>query len=116
MKSEYFLAGLFIILLIICLNPFNFFMPSSMVMMLLIGIVVVFGIFSAVIWKERPKDEREVILSQKAGRMAFLIGTGVLVVGISLQEYYHMEDPWLIYALIAMVLGKIVSHIYFQNK
>lgn len=115
MRSELILATIFILLLVICLNPFNFFMPSTMVMMLLSALIIIFGLFSAVIWKERPQDEREVVLSQKAGRVAFLAGIGILVIGIGIQTYFHMLDHWLVYALIAMILGKIGAHIYFQK-
>ncbi len=116
MKSELVLAIIFILLLLVCLNPFNIFMPSAMVMMLVTGLIVIFALFSAVLWKEHPKDEREAMLSQKAGRLAFLAGTAVLVIGIIFQTLAHTVDHWLVYALIAMILGKICGHLYFQKN
>lgn len=116
MKSELFLSALIVSLLIVFLNPFNLLMPPSVVMMLIVGLIVFFGIFGAIIWKEKPRDEREALLSQRAGRIAFLTGTTVLVIGITYQEYYHTLDSWLIYALVAMILGKVIGYWHAQNN
>ena len=116
MKSELFLSAIIISLLVIFLNPFNLLMPPSVVMMLIVGLIIFFGVFAAVIWKEKPQDEREAVLSQKAGRIAFLTGTTMLIVGIAYQEYYHALDPWLIYAFVAMILGKLLGYWYGQKN
>lgn len=116
MKSYVILSVIIISLLVVFLNPFNFFMPPSIVMMLIVSLILLFGFFAAIIWKEKPQDEREAVLSQKAGRIAFLTGTTMLTIGIAYQEYYHRLDPWLIYALVAMILGKILGLWYGQKN
>lgn len=116
MKNEFYLSLVIILLLIVFLNPFNLFMPPSIVMMLIVGLIVLFGVFAAIIWKEKPRDEREALLSQKAGRNAFLTGATVLIVGIAYEEYHHSLDPWLIYALVAMILGKLLGLWYGQKN
>lgn len=91
-------------------------MPRSSDMMLLLGLIVSFLVFSAAIWKESPADERENLHRLNAGRISFLVGSVVLVVGIVSQARSHNIDPWLIWALIAMVGSKLVSRIISQWK
>jgi uncharacterized membrane protein YgdD (TMEM256/DUF423 family) len=116
MRNELVLSSIIIILLVVFLNPFNLLMPPSLVMMLIVVLIVLFGVFAAILWKEKPQDEREALLSQKAGRTAFLTGTTVLILGIVYQEYHHSLDPWLIYALVAMILGKLLGLGYGQKN
>lgn len=120
MKNKYIpeiiISLILITLLLICLNPFNLLMPSPMIKMLVVLIILVFGIFTTVIWKEKPTDERENLHKGLAGHFAFLVGTFILIIGIAIQELNHNLDPWLIYALIGMVLGKIIYRAYLENK
>ncbi|MBP9719207.1 MAG: hypothetical protein KBD46_01965 [Candidatus Levybacteria bacterium] len=116
MKSELLLSSVILLLLLIFLNPLNIFMPPTIVMVLVLILLILFSIFGALVWKEKPHDEREVLLSQKAGRVAFLTGMTVLVIGITYQEYHHTLDPWLIYALVAMILGKVIGYWHAQNN
>ena len=105
-----------ILLLLICLNPFNFLMPPPVVKMLLVFLILIFGVFSVIIWKERSGDERENYHKMIAGHFSFIIGTTLLVLAITVQELKNSLDPWLIFILIAMIIAKIFSHIYSQNK
>ena len=115
MKSELIFSSTVIVLLFVFLNPFNLFMPPAVVMMLLVMLIVLFGVFAALIWREKTHDEREVLLSQKAGRVAFLVGTTVLIIGIVYQELSHSLDPWLIYSLVFIILGKIIGYWYIKQ-
>ena len=114
--GEIIISILLILLLGLLLNPSMFFMPESFDMMLLVGIVVVFLTFSLVLWKERALDERENLHRLNAGRLSFFAGSLVLIIGVILQALRHEIDPWLIYGLIAMIVGKIASRIYSQIK
>ena len=114
--GEIIISILLILLLGLLLNPSMFFMPESFDMMLLVGIVVVFLTFSLVLWKERALDERENLHRLNAGRLSFFAGSLVLIIGVILQALRHEIDPWLIYGLIAMIVGKIASRIYSQLK
>ena len=121
MKNKFFLneitiSIILIILLILFLNPLDFLMPSPFVTMLIIFLIAVFGIFTAVIWREKPRDEREGFHSMYAGRLAFLTGSTILVIGIVVQELHHITDPWLIYALAGMTIAKILGFLYGQRK
>jgi hypothetical protein len=88
-------------------------MPKNTDMMLVLGLIVSFLVFAAV-WKETAADERENLHRLNAGRASFLIGSVVLVIGIAIQALDHNVDPWLVYALIAMVASKLASRIISQ--
>ena len=103
-------------LLIIFLNPTNLLMPETFEMMLMVGIVIAFLVFSGFIWKEKTHDERDEYHRLFAGRISFLAGTSVLVVGIVYRSLHHNIDPWLIYALIGMVLAKTLSRLYSKLR
>lgn len=109
-------AVILIFLLALFLNPFKLLMPPPFLSMLIIFLIAVFGIFTAIIWKENPRDEREHLHSMLAGRYAFLVGSSILVLGIILQSLHHRIDVWLIFALIGMILAKLIGLMYSQKK
>ncbi len=94
---------------VLLLNPFHFWMPDMMVMGMLAFALALFGLFASFILRERAVDEREEQHKSLAGRNAFLVGSGIIMLGIVIQGYTHTVDPWLVVALIAMVIAKIVT-------
>lgn len=114
--SETGISIILVILLFIFLNPFDLLMPPPFLSMLVIILIAVFGIFAALIWKERARDEREGLHRMLAGRFAFLAGSGILVLGIIVQSLHHSIDPWLIYALVIMIIAKIIGLLYGQHN
>lgn len=108
-------AGLVVLLMLIG-NPFNILMPSPVTMMLLGGIAVLSLLFISFVWKETAQDERENLHRLLAGRTAFLAGAGILLLGITMQTLQHRLDPWLVVALGAMVLTKLVTRWYSRSK
>jgi len=114
--QETLLSLALIILLIFFINPFNFWMPDSMEMLMLFAMLFVFAVFTSFVWKENPKDEREALHRMLAGRYAFLAGSIVLVIGMTIEVFKHSLDVWLPLALGAMILAKIVASIYGKTK
>jgi energy-coupling factor transporter transmembrane protein EcfT len=114
--KEIIIAIILIILLVLFLNPFNLLMPPPFLSMLILFLIIVFGIFAAVIWKEHARDEREHFHHMLAGRYAFLAGSGILVTGIILQSLQHHIDPWLVFALTGMILVKLIGLNYSQRR
>lgn len=106
----------FILLLLILLNPFEWWMPTMTAMTLTVMLVVVFALFTAFVWRERPHDEREHLHRSFAGRLGFLAGTCVLVAGIVVQESAHELDPWLPIALGSMIIAKIIGFVYSRTR
>jgi uncharacterized membrane protein YobD (UPF0266 family) len=113
---EILLAVVLIGLLIILINPFEIFMPSALLMMLAIVLALIFAIFAIFVWKEKPADEREAFHGMHAGRVAFLVGSGFIVLGIIVQTFSHQVDAWLVAALGVMVLTKLAGLIYTRMK
>ncbi len=113
--QEILISGILLILLILFLNPFGFWMPTTLIMMMVLALVVVVALFGSFIWREDHKDEREGLHKMMAGRIAFLFGTALLTLGIVVQSFNHELDPWLIFTLAGMVIAKVLSFIYNRN-
>ncbi len=116
MIIEYLSATAIITIAIIFLNPTHLTMPSSVVSMLTLGLILAFLAFSALIFREHTSDERESLHRLVSGRISYLVGVGTLIIGIIVQASLHEIDPWLVIALCAMVLSKLVSRIYSQSR
>lgn len=114
--QEVIISLILIILLILFLNPFNFWMPSALLMMMVVGLVVVFAIFASFVWKENSRDEREGLHKMISGRVAFITGSGSIVLGIIVQSFAHQLDPWLVFILGVMVLAKVGGLIYTKTR
>ncbi len=101
---------------ILLLNPFHFWMPDMMVMAMLAVALVLFGIFASFILREQTVDERDDAHRTLAGRNAFLAGSSILMIGIVIQGYSHAVDPWLVIALIVMILVKIATRMWSDKN
>lgn len=98
-----------IVIAILLLNPFQFWMPNMLVVCMLAIALVTFGVFASFILREKSIDEREEQHKSLAGRNAFLVGSGILMVGIMVQGYSYMVDPWLVLTLIGMIAAKLIT-------
>jgi hypothetical protein len=103
-------------LAILLLNPFHFWMPDMVVICMLAITLGIFGIFASFILRETVVDERDGQHRTLAGRNAFLAGAGILTFGIVFQGYTHTVDPWLVVALIGMVVVKLVTRYWSDNN
>ena len=114
--KETIVALALIVIAILLLNPFHFWMPNMIVMCMLATALVLFGIFASFILREKSVDERDDQHKSLAGRNAYLTGSGVLMLGIVIQGYTHTVDPWLVIALIGMVIVKIITRIWSDKN
>ena len=113
---ESIISLVLVVLSVLLLNPFDFWMPDMMLKSILACVVVVFALLAVFLMKERALDEREVKHRALAGRYAFLTGALILTLGIIFQSLTHSVDPWLVSALVAMVISKFVARMIAQNK
>ena len=90
-------------------NPFHFWMPTSLHMVLIAGLLVAFSVIAFLILQRTPLDERENILALQAYKTAYLVTTTLVIMGIVMQSLEHAIDPWLIMIFIGLVLTKIVT-------
>ena len=105
-------AVVLILLLVLILNPFDFWMPTMAHMTLLGAAIVVFGLFASFMLREDAGDEREGAHRLLAGRAAFLTGSALLILGIIYQSYSHALDVWLVVVLVGMLLAKMGTRFY----
>jgi hypothetical protein len=114
--QEILVSVALIILLILFLNPFHFWMPNGLLMVMMFVLIVVFSIFASFVWRENARDEREVFHRMIASRIAFLVGSAILVIGIVAQGLRHSVDFWLVLTLALMIFAKIVGLAYSRVK
>lgn len=112
-KKELFLSITLIILVIVLCNPFDIFMPSMFQMLALALLVVFVGLFTGLVVHESVSDEREQFHRDQAGRVGYSAGLLVVLIGIVVQSIKHVPvDGWLLGALVAMVLFKVIARAY----
>jgi drug/metabolite transporter (DMT)-like permease len=112
---EYVILVALVGVALVLLDPMHWWMPSMVQMAALAGLVAVFAVLAAILVRDSARDEREQQLRSSSGRVGFLVGAGVLVIAIVWQGFLDMLDPWLVYALVAMVCGKIVARVYAEQ-
>ena len=115
-SSEISVSILLVVILLTFIMPTKLLMPVSVEMIILLFLILFSLIFFSLVWKEKFADERENLHRLHAGRVSFLVGSSVLVLGIVLQSLKHDVDPWLVYTLVLMVLAKTISRVYLQVK
>ena len=117
MKNNYIkevvVGGVLVVLAVLLLNPFHFWMPDMMHVVVCVLILAVFALFAIFMLRENAGDERDALHRMLAGRVAFLTGAALLIFGIVFQELQNDTlDVWLVVALVAMVLSKLATRIY----
>lgn len=113
--KETVVTAVMIALAVLLLNPFHFWMPDMVVLCMLAFALALFGLFASFILREESVDEREDQHKALAGRNAFLVGSGILMLGIVVEGYTHAVDPWLVIALIGMVMVKLATR-YWSDR
>ena len=109
------LAGaIVLVLLVLLVNPLDILMLDMGAMMVLSLFALAIIAFAALVWGERARDEREQQQIGAAGRIAYLLGAGILSIGIIVQTIAHQLDIWLVVALGAMVCTKIGAGVYYK--
>lgn len=104
------IIGIIVILsLLLSSNIFSSFMPSSIVMLMIAVFVAAFSLFAVLIWRERPRDEREAHILLTSDRLGFLTGAVVLSVALIITSMRHESTNVLALALGAMILAKLIG-------
>ena len=119
MKNNYLELTLTVVLVVLAValaNPMGWWMPTMVAMVLLVAAVVVASAWGVFAMREQAVDERDESHRALAGRIAFLTGGAVLLVGIIVQELAHALDPWLVWALVAMVLAKYATRVWSERR
>ena len=116
-KKEIFLSIALVIFAIVLFNPSDIFMPNMFQMGALALLVVFVGLFTGLVVHESTSDEREQFHRDQAGRIGYTGGLIVVLIGIVVQSLKHVPvDGWLLLALVAMVLFKIIARGYSRHN
>ena len=107
--GEIVVSLVFIILVVLKLDPFRWTMPDQIEMIVLALVVAAYAVYAGLFFRERAHDEREAYHLYVASRIAYLAGVGFLVVALVVQSFAHHLDPWLVGGLTAMVLVKMIT-------
>ncbi len=83
-------------------------MTTAVQMMFLTIVIGLIAAFLVLLWRERPDDERELQNQALASRMAYIVGSLVLIVALIIQSLNHQLDPVIPIALLAMIATKII--------
>ncbi len=105
-----------VLVAILFLNPFHFWMPDVFVMCMLVVALILFGIFTSFVLREKVFDERDSVHRALAGRNSFLVGSAVLMLAILVQEYNEALDPWIVFVFIAMIVTKIITRVWSDRN
>lgn len=116
MLLEIIIALFLIGFLILFLSPIDLLMPMTTGTMSILLVAVLFMVFSSLVFREKSRDERENVLKMNAGRISFLAGSIIAVIGILYQSTTHNIDPWLVYTLIGMILAKTTTRLYSSYR
>ncbi len=114
--GEVILSVVFIILLLMKVDPFDLLMPNHVQMFILGLLVAAFGLYAGVLFRQRVRDEREALHLYRASRFAYIGGVTLLVVGITVQSFLGSLDPWLVWILAGMVIIKMTILIWSRIR
>jgi len=116
MQKNIFVPVTIIVLATAFLDPFMVLMTESMVYGLLVLLFICFIAYASLLWRETANDEREIMLRAFAGRVAYITGSAVLVLGIIYQAHFiHHVDPFLVIALVSMTIAKYFGLMYAEK-
>ena len=109
---ERIVALVLIILLVLIGNPFMFWMPSMMLISVLVVIAVLVFVWAGFILQETAHDEREEWHRTHAGRAAYLSAAVVLTIALLYQGITHTIDFWIPLTLAVMIIAKLGARFY----
>ncbi|MBA3733084.1 hypothetical protein H0W91_01775 [Patescibacteria group bacterium] len=116
LKIEVIISLVLVILTVLLLNPFHFWMPNMLHMIMIAFTLVILALFAVFFLREKIQDERDSVHRMLSGRVAFLTGSTLLTIGIVVQSFQDNVDVWLVVVLVAMVLSKLITRIYSDNR
>lgn len=102
-------------LLILLTDPFMLIMPDMLGMAVLLCASVLLCLWAGLVMQEKVNDEREAFHRMNAGRIAYLLGIGVLSTALVVQGLSHSIDPWIALALGVMIIGKLIVRLYIDR-
>ncbi len=108
------LAVVVVFFLIVLADLVPFWMPMMGELVVLAVVTTTLLVFLAFVLTEEASDEREVVLTMRSGRIAYVAGVVTLLCALVLQVMEHAVDPWVPIALAVMVASKVGARWYID--
>ena len=115
-SGEIILSIVCVILLVVLVDPFQWTMPNEIQMIVMALVVAAFGLYSGLLYRQKPVDERDAVHIHKASRMGYIGGIVLLVIAITIQTFMHSLDPWLVGVLVGMVVIKMIVLVWTRIR
>ena len=109
---ERIVAIILIVLLVLIGNPFMFWMPSMILVTILVVTAALIFTWAGFILTETAHDEREEWHRTNAGRAAYLSAATVLTIGLVYQGFTHTIDFWIPLTLAVMIIAKLFARFF----
>jgi hypothetical protein len=93
---------------LLAVAPRAIVMPSSLQMLILACVLGLIAAFLVLLWREQPSDEREIQNQALASRLAYVVGSVVLIGALFIQSLRHELDSAVPLALLAMIATKVI--------
>jgi hypothetical protein len=110
--KELVLSILLLVFGFLLINPSGMLMSNTMHLTVYGLLLICTGLFTGLVVHESVHDERELDHKNRSGRFGYTLGIIVLLLGITWQTIHMPYDPWLLIALIAMIIGKVGARIF----
>lgn len=114
--SEIVLALAVLLVLLFKVDPFHWFMPDAVQMLLLCLFAAAFALYAGVIFREKPQDERESAHLYRASRVGYLVGVISLSLVFVIKDILGIHDPWTVGILALMIITKLAVLKYDQHR
>ncbi len=98
------------------IDPFHWFMPSEIQLLILCLLIVVLALYSGMVFREQPQDERENSHLFRASRVGYLAGLISLAVVFVIKDLQKQSDPLLLLVLAVMIVSKLIVLKYSRHR
>ncbi len=114
--AEILVSVVFLLLLLLKLDPLHLLMPTPVQTLIICLVVAAFGLYAAILFRQRARDEREAHHLYRASHFAYIGGTAILVAAITVQSFVGPMDPWLFAILGGMIIIKMVTLVWSRAR
>jgi uncharacterized membrane protein len=102
--KDLLLAIVLIAFLAFISNPMGIYMSNMMLGTAIVFTVVLFIVFAITVFKNKPRDEREMLNEQLASKIAYIIGVFGLLVILIVKKLSEGHTDFLVASLLVLMI------------
>jgi hypothetical protein len=114
--AEIILSFVFLVLLAACVDPFHLLMPTPLQMIALSLLIVAGLVLAGLVYRERPRDEREALHVARSSRGGYITGVIGLVAVVSYTTARGATDKGAMVVLGAMVIARLLVLLWNRTR